>query len=235
MDPREVVSPAQARKLILEAMLRGEGGFSLQEPGAIAPREPARVVPVTTEQSQLWLHAAMAPQMPLYNESITIHRLGAYSHEAMEWALSEIVSRHAIWRTAFVEEGGDLVQQIAPAVPITLPIIDISHLPEAERDPEAVRLASVDARAPIALDKAPLFRARVVKLSDEEHRLYLTLHHIIFDGVSIYRTLMPELAQLVRAHEEGTPSPLPEPEIQYADYAVWQADQMAGEAGQQAR
>ena len=215
MDPRESLSPARARQLIREAMLRGEGGFSLtgDTADAIAPRAADRVVPVTTEQSQLWLHAAMAPEMPLYNESITIHRLGAYNHAALEWALSEIVRRHEIWRSAFVEENGDLVQKIAPAAPITLRIIDISALPP-----------TVDARAPIALDVAPLFRARVVKLGEEEHRLYLTLHHIIFDGVSIYRTLMPELAELVQAFEAGRPSPLPEPELQYGDYAVWQAD-----------
>jgi len=225
MDPREVVTPAAARKLVLEALLRGEGGFAMHEPVGIAPRDESRPVPLTTEQSQLWLHAAMAPHMPLYNESITIHRLGAYNHAAMEYALSEVVRRHAIWRTAFVEEGGELLQKIAPAAPITLKIIDISHLEPQAREAEANRLASVDARAPIALDVAPLFRARVVKLGEEEHRLYLTLHHIIFDGVSIYATLMPELAALVAAFEADRPSPLPEPALQYADYAAWQADQ----------
>src|SRR4051812_6585268 len=132
-------------------------------PEPIRPRDPSRPVPLTAEQRQLWLHAQMAPDMPLYNESITIHRLGPYDHDAMERALSEIVRRHAIWRTAFREVDGELVQEVAPPRPIALDIIDISHLPEAERDPEAVRLALADARAPITFDRAPLFRARVVK------------------------------------------------------------------------
>ena len=221
----EVIDAAEARRQLLARMLSGEATSAAAAPEPIGPRDPARPVPLTAEQSQLWLHAQMAPDMPLYNESITIHRLGRYDHAALERALSEIVRRHAIWRTAFVEVEGELVQQVAPAAPIALPLIDISHLPAAERDAEAVRLATEDARAPIPFDRAPLFRARVVKLGEEEHRLYLTLHHIIFDGVSIYRTLVPELAALVAAFEAGRPSPLAEPALQYADYAAWQQDQ----------
>jgi len=214
-----------SRRELMERMLRGELAPARAVPEKISPRDPARTVPLTLEQSQLWLHAALAPDMPLYNESITIHRLGAYDHAALERALTEVVRRHEIWRTAFIERDGELIQQVADPMPIALPLIDISGLPEQVRDREAVRLATEDARAPIPLDQAPLFRARVVRLSDTEHRLYLTLHHIIFDGVSIYRTLVPELAKLVAAFERGGNSPLAEPALQYADYAAWQADQ----------
>ena len=221
----EVIDATEARRRLLARMLSGDASPAATAPDPIAPRDPARPVPLTAEQSQLWLHAQMAPDMPLYNESITIHRLGPYDHAALERALSEIVRRHAIWRTAFVDVDGDLVQQVAPPFAVTLPLIDIGHLPESDRDAEAVRLATEDARAPIAFDRAPLFRARVVRLGEEEHRLYLTLHHIIFDGVSIYRTLVPELAALVAAFEAGQASPLPEPALQYADYATWQQAQ----------
>ncbi len=227
MTVQTKIDVAEARRALLAKMLSGEAGSRTVTavPDPILTRDPSRVIPLTSEQSQLWLHAQMAPDMPLYNESITIHRLGKYDHHALEAALSEIVRRHAIWRTAFVEVDGELQQEIVEARPITLPLIDISHLPEIDRDGEAVRLATLDARAPIPFDQAPLFRARVVKLGEEEHRLYLTLHHIIFDGVSIYRTLVPELAALVAAFERGEPSPLAEPTLQYADYAAWQLDQ----------
>lgn len=219
---------AQARRDLLAQMLAGRAAQS-HAPEPIRPRDPARTIPLTAEQNQLWLHAQMAPEMPLYNESITIHRFGRYDHTAMERALTEVVRRHAIWRSAIVEIDGDYVMQVAPSEHISLAILDISHFPEAEREGEAVRLATEDAKAPIAPDQAPLFRARVVKLSEAEHRLYLTLHHVIFDGVSIYKTLVPELAALVDAYEAGLPSPLPEPTLQYADYAVWQADREQGE------
>ena len=221
------IDVAEARRALMAKMLSGEAGKAAAAPAPepIPARDPSRVIPLTAEQNQLWLHAQMAPDMPLYNESITIHRLGKYDHRALEMALSEIVRRHAIWRTAFVDVDGELQQSIAEPMALTLPIIDISHVPADERDAEARRLATEDARAPIPFDQAPMFRARVVKLGEEDHRLYLTLHHIIFDGVSIYRTLVPELAALVSAYEKGEPSPLPEPALQYADYAAWQLDQ----------
>ncbi|MFA5965612.1 MAG: amino acid adenylation domain-containing protein [Sphingomonas sp.] len=227
MTVHSKIDVTAARRALLAKMLSGDAGSGKVAPAPepIPPRDPARTIPLTAEQSQLWLHAQMAPDMPLYNESITIHRLGKYDHHALERALSEIVRRHAIWRAAFLDVDGELQQSIADPMPITLALIDISHLPESERDAEAVRLATEDARAPIPFDTAPLFRARVVKLGEEEHRLYLTLHHIIFDGVSIYRTLVPELAALVSAYEKGEPSPLAEPALQYADYAAWQLDQ----------
>lgn len=220
------IDVAEARRALLARMLSGEVApiAEATAPDPILPRDPSRPVPLTAEQRQLWLHAQMAPEVPLYNESITIHRLGPYNHAALEAALTEITRRHAIWRTAFHDHDGELVQEIAPVRPITIPLDDITQLPESDRDAEAVRLATEDARAPIALDAVPLFRARVVKLGAENHRLYLTLHHIIFDGVSIYRTLMPELAALVAAFEAGRPSPLAEPVLQYADYAAWQRD-----------
>src|SRR6185369_527699 len=169
----EPVNAAEARRQLLAKMLSGKasGGAAVAAPEPIRLRDPARPVPLTSEQSQLWLHAQMAPDMPLYNESITIHRLGPYNHAALEYALSEIVRRHAIWRTAFVEIEGELVQQVVPAQPMTLALIDISHLPDGEREAEALRLATEDARAPIPFEQAPLFRARVVKLGEEEHRL----------------------------------------------------------------
>jgi len=219
------IDPSLARRALLERMLAGElETTESTAPAPIAPRAAGRQVPLTFEQNQLWLHAQMAPDMPLYNESITIHRLGRYDHSALERALTEVVRRHAIWRTAIVDIDGDYVLEEAPSTPMSLRIIDISHLPENEREAEAVRLATEDAREPIPADRAPLFRARVVKLGEENHRLYLTLHHVIFDGVSIYRTLVPELAALVAAYETGEPSPLSEPTLQYADYAAWQAD-----------
>lgn len=212
-----------ARAALLKRMLSGQAGAAQAAPQPIGRRDPARPVPLTLEQSQLWLHAQMAPEMPLYNESITIHRLGSYDHEVMAKSLTEFVRRHPAWRTCFVETEGGVVQHVAPPFAVPLPLIDLSDHPD--REGEALRLATEAARTAVPLDAAPLFRAYVARLGPQEHRLYLTLHHIIFDGVSIYRTLVPELAAIFAAFEAGAPSPLPEPALDYADYALWQADQ----------
>jgi amino acid adenylation domain-containing protein len=205
-------------------MMRGEGREQAAPVPVVGPRPADAVIPLSADQRQIWLHASMAPEAPLYNESITIHRFGSFDLDAMKRAVNEILRRHESWRTGFEMVDGELVQLVHPHRPIEIPVSDVSHLPEAERDAAALAIGSDDARRAIDLADAPLFRAHVVKLAEDDHRLYLTLHHIIFDGVSIYRVIVPELAALYEAFAAGRPSPLREPALQYGDYAVWQLD-----------
>ena len=212
---------SDSKRQLLEKMMRGSGERA-DKPAPITPRAPDAPIPLSADQRQVWLHAIMAPDMPLYNELITIHRFGSFDRGAMERSVNEILRRHEAWRTAFVEQDGELVQRVREHSDIVLPFDDISHLPEAERDAAALKIGSDDARRAIDLSEAPLFRACIVKLADDNHRLYFTLHHIIFDGVAIYRVIVPELAKLYHAFAMGIPSPLPMPALQYGDYAIWQ-------------
>ena len=82
-------------------------------------------------------------------------------------------------------------------------------------------MAAELARQPYQLDKGPLLRPLLVRFAEDEHRLYLALHHLIFDGVSLNRVVVPELVALYDAFAAGEQPALPEPAIQYADYALW--------------
>lgn len=214
---------SDVKSALLERMLRGEGGADRAADG-IVPRDPRAVVPMSIEQQHVWMHAAMAPDVPLYNEPITIHRRGAFDRDAFERAFNEILRRHEIWRTGFRMTDGGVTQVVYADLRVRLPVIDLSHLPEAEREAEALRLVGEDARRPIDLAEAPLFRTKLVKLAEREHRFYLTLHHIIFDGVSIYRVLVPELAAGYEAFARGSSPTLPTPALHYGDYALWRAE-----------
>lgn len=219
------VDLSASKRALLEKMMRG-GGVASAKPQQIEKRAPDAEIPLSADQRQVWLHAIMAPDVPLYNESITIHRFGSFDRGAMERSVNEILRRHEAWRTAFVEEGGVLVQRVREHQDILLPYDDVSHLPAAERDAAALAIGQEDARRAIDLSDAPLFRARIVKLADDNHRLYFTLHHIIFDGVAIYRVIVPELAKLYDAFSRGAPSPLPMPALQYGDYTIWQQEHL---------
>ncbi len=193
-------------------------------------RAPGRRVPASFAQRHLWLHARLAPGAPVYHEPITIHRDGPLDPGALERALGEVLRRHEAWRTTLVAQGGDLYQVVGDPPAVRLPVIDLRTLSAAAREVEAVRLATEDAVRPFDLERGPLMRGRLVRMADERHRLYLTLHHVIFDGVSIYRVLLPELTALYAAFAAGRPSPLADPPIQYADFAVWQREWMEGDA-----
>ncbi len=117
------------------------------------------------------------------------------------------------------------VQVVSDELSIPLPVLDLSR--SATREEEAQRLASEEARQPLDLEHGPLVRAQLLRLGAEDHILLLTMHHIIFDGWS-RRILVRELAALYEAFGAGQPPSLPEPKLQYGDYAVWQGKQFQG-------
>ena len=187
----------------------------------------ARMAPLSSAQQQIWVHTQLVPEIPIYNEPVTIHRRGTLDVRALERALTEIVRRHECWRTTFTLADGEPVQVVEAVKPVRLEVTDLSRLPAEQRESEARRLALEDALRPFDLSQGPLFHALLVRLGDTEHRLFLTLHHIIFDGYSIYRVLLPELAALYTAFSNGQESPLPELPTQYADFALWEREWLA--------
>jgi amino acid adenylation domain-containing protein len=212
---------SDARRALLEKCLRGE--LSLRPAAGTIPRRNVDDrVPLSYSQEQVWMHAQMVPDVPLYNEPVTIHYSGVLDAAALERGFNEILRRHEAWRTSFKVVDGEPRQEVKTELSVALPVIDLRHLPEEDRNAAALALATEDARKPLDLSQVPLFRVRLVRLDDEEYRLYLTLSHIIFDGVAIYRVFLPELATLYKAYAAGQPSPLPEPAIQYPDFACWQ-------------
>ena len=170
----------------------------------------------------------MEPDSAVYNIPDTHSFNGPLDLEALERSLSEIVRRHEILRTTFHSVEGEPVQVIAEAQPQQLEVIDLSALPEEEREAQAERMANEETQQPFDLTRGPLFRFRLVRLAAEQHILLLTMHHIISDGWSL-GVLGRELAALYQAYSTGQSSPLAELGIQYADFAVWQREWLQGE------
>src|SRR5262249_31430934 len=147
--------------------------------------------------------------------------------EALQWSITEIVSRHEALRTRFVSQGAGVVQFASPAEPVAIPVDDLTALEAADREVEAKRLISEEVSRPFDLCTGPLFRIRVLRLQAEEHVLVLVMHHIITDEWSM-GVLLEELSQLYRARKSGQRSPLEPPVIHYADYAAWQRAWLSG-------
>jgi hypothetical protein len=129
--------------------------------------------------------------------------------------LQEVVRRHEVLRTAFTQRHGHPMQSVEPTVDLVLAEHDVSALPEPEREGEWHRVVREQGRKPFDLARAPLLRATMVHWSAHEHRLLLTIHHIIADEWSM-ELLQREIRQLYEALAHGRPSPLPALPIQYA-------------------
>ena len=218
---------SDARQALLQRYLRGGMSSGDSAAAAIAPRTGSDPAPLSYSQQQMFLHSQLAGKALIYNEPITIHRHGDLNVAALERSFTEIVRRHEAWRTTFVWSGEQGVQIVQPPPAlIAIPQIDLRSHPQAAA--EALRLATADALLPFDLAQGPMYRLRLVRLGDTEHRLYLTLHHIIFDGVSLYRVLLPELLALYESCLKNETPSLPALPIQYPDYAAWQRKTIRG-------
>ena len=198
------------------------------EAGPLTAVSREQALPLSFAQQRLWFLDQLEPNSSFYNIAVGRRLQGVLDVPVLERSLSELARRHESLRTTFALHDSQPLQVIAEPQAVRLAVEDLSHLPEAEREAKASRLAREEAQQPFALSVGPLWRTRLLKLSDEEHVLLLTLHHIITDGWSM-RVLFRELSRLYNAIAAGQPSPLAELPVQYADYAVWQRQYLQGE------
>ena len=194
----------------------------------VVPTGRTGALPLSFAQERLWFVDRMEPGSAVYNLPVAWRLAGALDVDALERSLGEIVRRHGVLRTVIAEAGGSPVQVVAPFGGFAMPVEDLSGLGEAEREAAVGRRAGEEARRPFDLTAGPLFRAALLRLGAGEHVLLLSMHHIVSDGWSM-EVLYRELSALYVAYGAGRTSPLAELPVQYADYAVWQREQLEGE------
>ena len=170
----------------------------------------------------------LSPVESAYNLGCVLRLEGELDVAALRGALNEVVRRHQVLRTRFGVEDGAPVQVIAAELELALEVEDLGAWVPGEGEIEARRQAQAEAHAGFDLERGPLIRARLLRLRQAEHWLLLSVHHIVFDGWSV-GVLARELTVSYSAYRLGVTSPLAEPPVQYADYAVWQRQWLQGE------
>jgi amino acid adenylation domain-containing protein/non-ribosomal peptide synthase protein (TIGR01720 family) len=198
---------------------------------ALPPVVPVRregPVPLSFAQERLWFLDRLQPESTGYSMPQALRLRGALDTAALERALGEVVRRHEALRTTFGQADGAPVQVIHPFGGFALAVEDLSPLDGAEREATALRRAAAEAARPFDLEAGPLFRASLLRLGQAEHVLLLNMHHVVGDGWSM-EVLFREVVALYGAFHAGHPSPLPELQVQYADFAAWQRAQLRGD------
>jgi amino acid adenylation domain-containing protein len=186
------------------------------------------VMPCSYAQQRLWFIDRWQPGAATYNMSVATRLVGSLSAPALESALNQLVSRHESLRTAFALQDGEPFQHILPNAAVQMPLRDLSGREPARAQSEALGLAQEFAQRPFDLSAAPLLRALLIRIDPQEHLLVLVLHHIVSDGWSM-GVLYGELSTLYQAQLEDRQAQLPPLPIQYADYALWQREQLQGQ------
>ncbi|HYO16011.1 MAG TPA: amino acid adenylation domain-containing protein, partial [Thermoanaerobaculia bacterium] len=200
----------------------------LSPPLAAVEPEEVFLLPVSYAQRRLWFVDRLEPGSPLYNIPLAWRLRGPLDATALAAALAGVAVRHEVLRTTFEVEDGEPVQVIAPPRPRSLPRVDLAGLAPVERESETRRLVAEEAARPFDLERGPLFRAVLLRSAGDDHVLVTGFHHIVADGGSL-GIFERELSALYGAALAGAPSPLSDLPIQYADFAVWQREWLAGE------
>ena len=180
-------------------------------------------LPLTFPQEQVWFLNRLAPLSIAYAFQFTVRWRGDFRPAVYHRALAEIIRRHEVLRTGFPEEGGHPVQRIYPPFRPRVPVIDLGGLPAAEREALALAAIARAVRQPFDAARPPLMRWTHLLLSADDWMTVQVEHHFVHDGWSL-AVYVRELKALYAAFAAGQPSPLPELDRQFADFAAWQRD-----------
>ncbi|MBD8557406.1 non-ribosomal peptide synthetase [Pseudomonas fluorescens] len=221
-------APTLAAFAAAVAHLQQDGGVAQ---GAIHALSRQEDLPQSLAQNRLWITWQLDPHSSAYTIPGALHLRGELDEDALRHSFQQLIQRHEALRTRFYERDGQAFQRVEATADFELPIIDLSDLPNTEREARAQRVREDQARSPFDLEKGPLLRVTLVRLGDEEHQLLVTLHHIIADGWSL-NILIDEFSRLYAAAAQGQSLELPPLALQYADYGSWQRQWLAEGEGQ---
>ena len=193
-----------------------EGNFNEM---IVVPRDQA--LSLSFSQQRLWFIDQLDQGATQYVMPARLNLQGALDIGALQYALDQIFIRHETLRTTFTEINGKAIQQIHRVDRFPLSQIDLSDLDDENRAEQLENHGREEADKAFDLAEDFPLRVTLVKLQDESHELFFTMHHIASDGwsTSIWTR---EFVTLYQAFVEGRPNPLPELKYQFVDYAHWQ-------------
>jgi aspartate racemase len=223
---RQMAALSPAQRALLELRLRKKNQQAPKSRQSISPRQ-LKSAPLSYNQQGLWVLNQLMPGEPVYHTPTAARLRGRLDVQALTKSLQAIVDRHDALRTIFRIVDGEPVQFVQD-VRLNIPVIDLSHLSEEDREAQCRTVLRNEVRRPFDLSKGPLFRAIIVRLCEDDHVLLVTTHHIVTDGWSV-GIFHRELSALYEAFSSSQPLPLGLLPIQYSDYSLWQREWFAGE------
>ncbi len=196
----------------------------------IQPADRGQPLPLSLQQQRLWFLARLDPANPAYNMPMSLNLLGPLDALAFAAGIQAVVDRHEALRTRFAMEESwpEPRQLILDRLHAPFDFLDLSGLPEDDREPALADLADAWHRQPFDLEQGALIRCRLIRRGPHNHALLFGMHHLISDGLSM-EVFTRELTALYRGACLDRPVDLPPLPIQYADYALWQRGWFQGE------
>ncbi|MEP6930239.1 MAG: condensation domain-containing protein, partial [Flavobacterium sp.] len=187
--------------------------------------------PLSPSQKRLWMLSQFEGGSQAYNMSYAIKLIGELPVVTFEKSFKQLIEHHEVLRTVFKNdlETDEVRQFITPINEIEFRITEIDFSAETDFDQKLELYINDTINEEFNLEKAPLVRASLIKVAENEHIFLFSMHHIISDGLSM-ELLISEIVQrydnLLQGKYNSTISPL---KFQYKDYAVWLNEEMQKE------
>jgi amino acid adenylation domain-containing protein len=228
--PQDLLRSGTIREIA--ALVRAGGGPAPADGApALVRVSRDRPLPLSFSQEATWFFEQFAPGLMAYRAQSTIRIRGALDVPVLERALTEIVRRHEIFRTTFPVENGEPVQRIHAPWRVELPLHDVTGVDAAGREEAARALVLGEFLKPFDVTALPLVWWSLIRVDARDHVFVFVEHHFVHDGWSA-GVFLRDLRALYVAYLEDRESPLPEPPVQFADFAVWQRRWMESDAAQ---
>ncbi len=194
---------------------------------ALARKVRPDVVPLSFAQQRLWFLEQLMPGKAVYQVPLVVKLSGRCDIDVLSRAYTAMIERHESLRTRFASVAGEAVQVVDETDKIPrLMVRDVASLGEDVRAYLQKGIATS-----FDLTRGPLIRGELIVLGEDAFILFVVMHHIITDGVSM-QVYLQELVRHYRQYSEGGHELTPLP-VQYVDYTLWQRSWLKDEALQE--
>jgi len=185
--------------------------------------ERNREIPLSYSQQRLWFIEQLEPGNPAYNIHAAVRLMGDLDPDLLKRSLEAVIGRHEILRTTFPAVDDQPVQRIGAPMSLNLPVTNLEDFAADEREAQALSFIVEESQRPFDLAAGPMLRTKLLRMSERDHILILTMHHIVSDAWSM-GVLVRDAAAFYKSFAENSAVSLPELPLQYADYASWQRE-----------
>ncbi|MEH1970996.1 non-ribosomal peptide synthase/polyketide synthase [Nostoc sp.] len=189
--------------------------------------------PLSYGQEAMWFIYQIAPESVAYNIFITAKINSYLNITTVNRVWEKIIELHPILKTKYTNYNGKPVQEINQQHSFAIEVTDASNWSE---DYLKEKIFTITDR-PFNLEKDPVLRVNLFTLSEKEHILLLTMHHIAGDMwsfdllLSEFQALYTNEIEQVSQQQKETADYL-SGNKSYLEFIRWQSEMLSGSKGE---
>jgi amino acid adenylation domain-containing protein len=225
---RQLFKTPTIGELLASIEKSGEQVSDVSQSLTIIPRANKDSAPLSFAQQRVWFLEQLEPNRADYHINQASYLTGSLDINILQKSLDAIVARNEVLRTNFITDTqSNPIQIIGQPRQVELPIFDLPDCPKAEQETAVQNWIKQEQECSFNLSTDLMIRAKLLRITPQNHVLLLITHHIASDGSS-EGLLWKQLSTVYEAFINNQPNTLPEMPIQYADFALWQRQWLSG-------